>query len=153
MRLFPPPPRARSDVPTAPTACAAQGWSSGAPPFSITLYLGVQNPRKPSGQLVALHTVWRLEVLPAHGLWPAESTPACCLRSPKERSLPAPSEFDKSPQVAKLATICPAVEISLWRSVRADQPSTSGGTSDCPEQGMEHLPGLGGSSRMKVASV
>src|SRR5437016_4328561 len=104
MRLFPPPPRARADVPNVPTSSDAPGWSSEAPPFSITPYLAVQNPRKPSCPLVGLRTVWRLEVLPAHGLWLAESTPACYLGSLKERSFPAPSEFDKSPQAAKLAT-------------------------------------------------
>src|SRR5271157_4399090 len=111
MQLFPLPPRARADVPNAPTASAAPGWSSEAPPFPITPYLAVRNPRKPSCPLVALRTVWRLEVLPAHGLWPAESTPACCLRSLEERSSPVPSEFDESPQAAKLATIFPVVEI------------------------------------------
>src|SRR5215467_5805870 len=98
MRLFPPPPRARADVPNAPTAFAAPGWSSEARPLSITPYLADQNPKKSSCPLVALRTVWRLEVLPAHGLWLGVSTPACCLRSPRERSFLAPLEFDKSLQ-------------------------------------------------------
>src|SRR2546423_6801947 len=132
MRFSPPPLRAGADVPNAPTASAAPGWSSGAPPFSRAPYLAVQTPRKPSCPLVALRTVWRLEVLAAHGLWLAESTPACCLRSLKERPFPAPLEFDKSLQAAKLATIFSVVEILLLRIVRADQPSTSGGTSELP---------------------